>query len=56
MGEKQAYLDKLEEETFVKIIMGTESIDAFDTFVDNWYANGGTEITEEVNAWYQSVQ
>lgn len=56
MTEKMAYLDKLEEETFVKIIMGTEPVDSFDEFVENWMVNGGQEITEEVNAWYQSVQ
>lgn len=56
MIEKQTYLDKLELETFTKIIMGTESVDAFDTFVEEWNANGGEAITAEVNEWYQSMQ
>lgn len=33
-----------------------ESIDAFDKFVEDWYAQGGDKITEEVNEWYQSVK
>ena len=56
MVEKQTYLDKLELETFTRIIMGTEPLDAFDAFVEEWNANGGETITAEVNEWYQSMQ
>jgi putative aldouronate transport system substrate-binding protein len=56
MLEKKAYLDKLENETFVSIIMGQQPIEAFDQFVSDWMANGGKEITEEVNEWYDSVK
>lgn len=52
----EEYLDKLELETFTRIIMGTEPVDAFDTFVEEWNANGGEAITAEVNEWYQSMQ
>lgn len=52
--EKQSYLDKLKLETFTKIIMGTASIDSFGQFVEDWYANGGEQITQEVNEWYES--
>ena len=54
MVEKQAYLDKLQIETFTQIIMGTQPIEAFDEFVNNWNANGGEDITAEVNEWYSS--
>jgi len=54
MVEKQAALDKLQNETFIKIIMGASDIDAFDTFVTNWNKIGGEEITQEVNAWKQN--
>lgn len=54
MVEKQTYLDKLETETFTKIIMGTEPLDAFDTFVEEWNANGGQQIIQEVNEWYEA--
>lgn len=51
-----SYLKDLQNETFVKIITGEETIDAFDQFVENFYANGGDAITEEVNAWYASLK
>ena len=54
MVEKQTYLHKLEIETFAQIIMGTQPITAFDEFVTNWSANGGEDITKEVNDWYNS--
>lgn len=48
MNEKWANLMKLEFETFYKIIMGAESIDTFDTFVESWKKQGGDQITTEV--------
>ena len=48
MDSKWANLKKLEEETFAKIITGKAGIDAFDSFVDEWKASGGDEITKEV--------
>lgn len=56
MVEKQTYLDKLELETFTRIIMGTESMDSFDQFVSDWNKNGGEQITAEVNEWYNSMK
>lgn len=53
MGERQATIDQLQAEYFVKIVMGEESIDAFDEFVEKWLSLGGEDITQEVNAWYQ---
>lgn len=51
MLSKKPILDKLESETFTKIIMG-DSIDKFDSFVEEWKKAGGDEITKEVNDWY----
>jgi putative aldouronate transport system substrate-binding protein len=53
MAEKNVALDKLELETFTKIIMGGD-ISEFDSFVSNWQTLGGMDITEEVNDWYAS--
>ncbi|MEF3305031.1 extracellular solute-binding protein [Paenibacillus sp. GYB003] len=55
MGEKKATLDKMELETFTKIIMG-EPIEAFDKFVDDWKKLGGADITKEVNEWAKSAR
>jgi putative aldouronate transport system substrate-binding protein len=48
--EKWVNLKKMEDETFLKIILGTASIDTFDQFVTNWKAQGGDDITAEVQA------
>ncbi|ULO07107.1 extracellular solute-binding protein [Paenibacillus sp. 19GGS1-52] len=50
MRGKWANLQKLEDETMLKIIMGSESVDYFDSFVEKWKSQGGDQITEEVEA------
>jgi putative aldouronate transport system substrate-binding protein len=50
MESKWATLKKLEDETFLKIIMGVAPVSAFDTFVKDWKAQGGDQITAEVQA------
>jgi putative aldouronate transport system substrate-binding protein len=47
MDTKWANLDKLESETYLKIIHGEDPVDSFDTFVQQWKAQGGDEITKE---------
>lgn len=49
MGRKWSNLKKLEDETFIQIIMGSKPLDAFDQFVTDWKKQGGDEITKEVN-------
>lgn len=56
MEQRWANLEKLENETFMKIIMNQEPIEAFDTFVEDWKAQGGDIITEEVTEYYNSKQ
>lgn len=48
MERKWANLKKLEDETFVAIVMGNKDLDAFDQFVADWKAQGGDEITAEI--------
>ena len=48
MEKKWANLKKKEDEVFLKIIIGEASLDDFDTFVKEWKAEGGDEITAEV--------
>jgi len=50
MIDKWANLKKMEDETFLKIILGLAPIDDFDQFVIDWKAQGGDEITAEVQA------
>lgn len=51
--EHASTLEKLVDETYLKIIMGELPIEAFDQFVEDWKVLGGDEITQEVNDWYQ---
>jgi putative aldouronate transport system substrate-binding protein len=50
MVDYQAIIDKLQLETFTKIIQGAD-ITEFDAFVTQWLALGGAAITDEVNEW-----
>lgn len=50
MEKKWANLKKKEDEVFLKIIIGDADISAFDTFVEEWNAEGGEEITAEVQS------
>ncbi|UQZ32634.1 hypothetical protein C2I18_03110 [Paenibacillus sp. PK3_47] len=48
-------LTTMEKETFTKIIYSKEPLEAYDEFVKEWHEKGGTQITEEVNEWYESA-
>lgn len=51
MGELWASLETLEDTTILQMILGEKSVDdEWDSFVSQWYAQGGDIITEEVNA------
>ncbi|MDG0814566.1 extracellular solute-binding protein [Cohnella rhizosphaerae] len=49
-------LIKLKTEAYVKIIMGQEPLSYFDAFVKEWNAKGGSQLEEEANALYSSLQ
>lgn len=49
MKLKWTSLEKMEEETMLKILTNEESVDYFDQFVEEWMAAGGQQITKEVN-------
>ena len=49
MKEKWWKLRELEKDTFLQIVTGVASLNAFDTFVQQWNAEGGGQITSEVN-------
>src|SRR4029453_7150072 len=48
MIQKWATLSKLENETYLKIIMGQLDISAFDDFAKKWTELGGEQVTQEV--------
>lgn len=49
-------LQTMEKQTYTNIIYGKSSIDEFDKFVEDWKAQGGDQITQEVNEWYATVK
>lgn len=51
MSDAWATLQSMEDETFMKIVLGEADIEAFDEFVKQWHAQGGDQITKEVQAW-----
>ncbi|SDD51692.1 putative aldouronate transport system substrate-binding protein [Paenibacillus sp. UNCCL117] len=48
MELKWANLTKLENESFIRIIVGDKPLDYFDTFVAEWKKQGGEDVTKEV--------
>ena len=40
----------------MQIITGEQPVDAFDEFIENWYALGGEDIVREKNEWYATVK
>lgn len=55
-SERGSSLDKLTDETFIKIIMGATDISEFDSYAESWKKLGGDDIIKEVNEWYKSMQ
>jgi putative aldouronate transport system substrate-binding protein len=55
MVERKSTLEKLQNEVFVKIILG-EPIESFDKFVADWKKLGGDQMTVEVNEWYATTK
>ncbi|MDR1669840.1 MAG: extracellular solute-binding protein [Oscillospiraceae bacterium] len=49
MELKWSNLRTLERTAYLQIVMGEKPLDYFDTFVTEWFSQGGQEITDEVN-------
>lgn len=47
-GEVPNMLATLEKNAFIQMIMGVQPMDYFDTFVKEWYEQGGQELTEKI--------
>ena len=41
-------MQQLEKDSFIQIIMGVKPVSYFDTFVKEWYEQGGEELTEQI--------
>lgn len=47
-------LATLESTYYIEIITGTRPIEDFDSFVEEWMASGGDQVTADVNAWFST--
>lgn len=47
-GEIPQSLRQFETSTFIQIIMGEKPVSYFDTFVEQWYQQGGHELTQQI--------
>ncbi len=54
MGQKMSTITDKVMEYYTKVIMGIETTDSFDDFVNEVNALGLEKITEELNEWYTS--
>lgn len=54
MGSKRSIVNDKVYEYYTKVIMGTASLDDWDSFVDELNNLGLADITTEVNEWYAS--
>jgi len=52
MVEKSVDLQKLMDENIISMIVGEKPLSAFDDMVTQWKAQGGDQITKEVNDWW----
>lgn len=48
LDKSSAQLNKLEEETFIKLVTGEESLDNFDTYISTWEKQGGADVLSEM--------
>jgi putative aldouronate transport system substrate-binding protein len=53
INETMAILGPKEQEVFLNIITNKASVDDWDVWVTDWFAQGGNQVTEEYNQLYQ---
>lgn len=56
MIDNSAILDRLFIDYSLKIINGEYPAEKYDEFVAEWYEQGGQQITDDVNAWYDKIK
>ena len=56
MNKNWEQIQTMEKQVYTNIIYGKEPVEAFDKFVEDWKAQGGDAITEEINEWYRNVK
>lgn len=49
----ESILNDMFAEYALKIVTGEYPVDKYDEFIENWYAQGGEQWTNEVNEWFE---
>lgn len=49
-------LRKLLDDNILKFISGSEPLENYDAFLEQWRAEGGADMVKEANEWYQSTK
>jgi putative aldouronate transport system substrate-binding protein len=52
VGTHMQKLNKLESDYMIKVLAGAEKLDGYDNFVQQWKAQGGTEVIQALSDWY----
>lgn len=55
-NEVSQNLQQLEKNAFLQIILGKQPMAYFDTFVEEWYSQGGEELLERVQTAHDSLE
>jgi putative aldouronate transport system substrate-binding protein len=54
MIDKGTTLSDMELNFHIAVIQGSKDVSEFDAFVEEWKAQGGDQITQEVNEWFKA--
>lgn len=52
--EYSAALTAMSRENLMKMVIDTAELEKYDGFVADWFAKGGRELADAMNAWYQT--
>ncbi|MDO3412487.1 extracellular solute-binding protein [Saccharibacillus sp. CPCC 101409] len=55
LSQYSGNLGKLQQETYMKIIIGEQPVDSFDAFAKSFMDNGGSQVEKDVNEAYQEM-
>ncbi|MGG1516667.1 extracellular solute-binding protein [Paenibacillus oryzisoli] len=56
VGKNLPSLQQKENDYFIKVLLGGDSVNNFDKFLKEWDAAGGTEVVKAVNDWYKTTK
>ncbi len=56
VAENSAALSQMESDYQIQVMVGVESLDNFDTYLQGWLDAGGQACLDEYNEWYATTQ